>query len=102
MIYKCCSKCGLEKAVNEFHKNRNNKDSLQYQCKDCANATMRKWNHDNPERCAATAKKSYQRNNERHAASMKGMVACIILMSAVQSIPVRGDGFPHSLMHLRF
>jgi len=32
---KTCSKCGKEKRINEFHKNKKTRDNHQYQCKVC-------------------------------------------------------------------
>jgi len=35
--YKTCCTCGLNKKIDEFHKNSSKKDGLQADCKDCAN-----------------------------------------------------------------
>lgn len=35
MKTKRCSKCGKVKSVNEFHKDRINKDGLRSECKKC-------------------------------------------------------------------
>lgn len=32
---KRCGTCKIEKSLEEFHKGRNNKDGLQYVCKEC-------------------------------------------------------------------
>lgn len=47
---KKCTKCGLEKPVSEFNKNRSNKDGLYHWCRECANAKSREWYHNNTER----------------------------------------------------
>ena len=38
METKRCSKCGVEKALSDFSKNKNNRDGLQTSCKDCRKA----------------------------------------------------------------
>ena len=35
--YKTCCTCGLNKSVDEYHKNSSKKDGLQADCKGCAN-----------------------------------------------------------------
>ncbi|GAH40943.1 unnamed protein product, partial [marine sediment metagenome] len=35
MQTKRCTKCGEEKPLTEFHKNKYNKDGLTYSCKAC-------------------------------------------------------------------
>jgi hypothetical protein len=37
IISKICSKCGLEKPISEFNKDKNHKDGLQTWCKECYN-----------------------------------------------------------------
>lgn len=36
MNTKICSKCGIEKSVDDFYVNKNMKDGLQYCCKECS------------------------------------------------------------------
>lgn len=46
---KTCTKCGTEKMLSEFGKNRHAKDGLNHICKDCAcahSAAYRKANHE--------------------------------------------------------
>lgn len=38
---KTCSKCGLEKLLTEFHRNRSMEDGLQYWCKSCRSTANR-------------------------------------------------------------
>tara|TARA_R110002096_G_C14421298_1_gene709152 strand:- start:79 stop:882 length:804 start_codon:yes stop_codon:yes gene_type:complete len=38
METKLCSKCGVEKALSDFSKNKNKRDGLKTSCKDCARA----------------------------------------------------------------
>lgn len=35
-LTKKCSRCGVEKPLSEFHKNRSSKDGLQNYCKQCS------------------------------------------------------------------
>lgn len=42
MDTKVCSKCGVERALCEFSKNKNTKDGLQTTCKSCAKAYREK------------------------------------------------------------
>lgn len=46
---KKCSSCGESKPLEEFHKKANAKDGRQSKCKPCNNASVRKWQADNPE-----------------------------------------------------
>ena len=39
---KICNKCSVSKDVDEFHKNKTNKDGLDYSCKPCASAQTKK------------------------------------------------------------
>ena len=43
---KCCSKCNIEKPLNEFSKSKANKDGLQYKCKLCSRVDNKKWNEN--------------------------------------------------------
>ena len=44
---KICSKCNVEKEESSFSKNRNKEDGLHIWCKDCANASTKKWRKQN-------------------------------------------------------
>jgi hypothetical protein len=37
MKTKICSKCGIEKELSEFGKDKHNIDGLSYKCKECKN-----------------------------------------------------------------
>ena len=80
METKICSKCGIEKLINKFHKTKNNKDGLAYYCKKCVseisrnynknNAERKKksekqWRENNPEKVKAWRKKYYKENQEK-------------------------------------
>ena len=53
MRTKECTKCNTEKALTEFHKNKNHKDGRVYDCKPCAKMRTTKWNYENPEKIKA-------------------------------------------------
>ena len=44
---KVCCKCGKEKPVSEFHKDKNSSDGYTYQCKECRNAKYKEYYHSN-------------------------------------------------------
>ena len=46
---KKCIKCGVWKARSEFHKNKQRKDGLRPECKDCHCEDVREWKHNNSE-----------------------------------------------------
>ena len=73
---KVCSGCKETKGLEEFYKNKSQKDGLENQCKDCRKKyrqnnkekiaeRQRKWNQENKERIAERNKKYYQENKER-------------------------------------
>ena len=75
MSTKTCSKCGVEKDVGEFNKNKSRKDGLQHQCKSCVNehykanrderlAKVKEHYEANREEKLAYAKKYYEANRE--------------------------------------
>ncbi len=47
---KPCTLCGVEKPLDEFHRNRGSKDGRASACKPCNRERSRKWKVDNPER----------------------------------------------------
>lgn len=44
MKNKICTTCKEEKKINQFHKDRTNKDGRDYTCKDCNKKANRKYN----------------------------------------------------------
>ena len=54
---KKCTKCGIEKNLEGFHKRKDSKDGRKSRCKDCMNVSNRKYREDNPEKI-----KSYRDN----------------------------------------
>lgn len=47
---KVCCKCGEEKPVSEFHKDKNSSDGYTYQCKACRNAKYKEYYHANADK----------------------------------------------------
>lgn len=45
---KICCKCGLEKELYEFNKNKTQKDGLQRYCKQCKKQSDKEWFVNNP------------------------------------------------------
>lgn len=66
METKICSKCGIEKPVNEFYKDRRSKDGLRSHCKECHNLSSRKWRSENPEKQRERCRKWQADNPERN------------------------------------
>ena len=65
MTLKVCSKCKVDKPVNEFHKNRSRKDGLGHYCKLCARAATRTNYRINPEKMVANVAKWQKANPEK-------------------------------------
>jgi hypothetical protein len=68
---KVCRKCGVEKPIEEFNKNKNHKDGLANQCKECA----RLYRIENKEKSAAYGKEYRKNNKEKVRARHKKYVA---------------------------
>ena len=83
---KVCSKCGIEKDVGEFHKNRSKPGGLSRQCKECVCSRMRAryadnpcvfreksaaWNNNNPQKAASRRRKTYVSNRNTEIARSK-------------------------------
>jgi len=62
---KVCSKCGKELSLDNFHKNKGNKDGLSGACKGCANERAKAWQEANTERAKANGKKWCEANLEK-------------------------------------
>jgi len=62
---KRCSKCGVEKDISKFGKDKNRKDKHNYQCKKCYKEYNSKWYQENREKNLERKKKWYQKNREK-------------------------------------
>lgn len=60
---KVCTKCGEDKSVNEFWKNKRYSDGLQNQCKCCFKISNKKYREDNKDKLK-TYYKSYREDNK--------------------------------------
>ncbi len=58
---KCCT-CKEEKSLDNFRKDRRNKDGLHLVCNSCNSKNQRDWYKKNPEHVKAYAKKRYHEN----------------------------------------
>lgn len=65
MKTKVCSKCKIEKLINEFYKKPQNKNGLCGQCKICMNQQSKKYYQDNKETIKETNKKYRINNREK-------------------------------------
>ena len=61
---KVCSKCGKEKPVSEFSKDKNSSDGYTYQCKECRNAKYREYYHANSEKMKEKREKTKEYRKE--------------------------------------
>ena len=60
MATKVCSKCKIEKDVDEFSKNKLSADGLQRECKECCKKCHKKWRGKNKEKIKKKAKEWYR------------------------------------------
>lgn len=58
---KTCTKCEIEKELDQFSKGKGTKDGLQYWCKEC----IKEYRHDNKERLMERQKEYNKKNKER-------------------------------------
>lgn len=62
---KVCSKCKIEKEIQEFHKNNGGKYGVRSVCKNCQNKETSKWAKNNPEKQKERCKKWLQKENNK-------------------------------------
>lgn len=65
---KTCTKCKIEKPLEEFSKHRKNKDGLQYKCKTCTTIYNQEYYQENKEKRHAQIWVYYQENKEERRA----------------------------------
>lgn len=68
---KRCSGCGVSKALDEFHQDKNSKDKRARRCKPCANATSARWASDNPIRHRANGRRQHDNNRAANNAAAR-------------------------------
>lgn len=64
---KVCTKCGVEKQLNEFYKDKLTNDGFMRFCKQCNKEYCRKRYNDNKEKIAERNKQRYNENKEKFA-----------------------------------
>lgn len=70
-ISKTCTKCGIEKSLDDFHKKKSAKDGKQSICKACNIAATRKYSIENKGKAAAYQKEWRKANKDKTAAHQK-------------------------------
>jgi hypothetical protein len=64
-LSKACPKCGVEKPLAQFSKNKRARDGLQFHCKECCKAATATWSKANPGRSDARSAAWRAANPER-------------------------------------
>ena len=57
---KICTKCKIEKSINEFYKDKSKKDGLESNCKEC----KKLFKQNNKEKISTQRKERYEKNRE--------------------------------------
>ena len=69
MLTKICTKCKVEKLLDDFYKKKSNKDGLKYWCKECCKKYMSNYIKNNKDRIKeitdARNKRYYKNNKEK-------------------------------------
>ena len=60
-----CHMAGIPQPVERFSKNKGNLDGLQYRCKECVKALLKKYRQRNKEKTRERNKEYYQQNREK-------------------------------------
>lgn len=64
---KTCSKCDVEKSLDDFHADKNKRDGHSYVCKQCATAHAVAWQRANRDKRSITNKAYYYRDLQKQA-----------------------------------
>jgi hypothetical protein len=64
ITYKTCSKCGVEKPLNDFYKNKNCKDGYRNVCKTCCKEKQNQYRNDNRDNILEKNKEYYNDNRD--------------------------------------
>lgn len=64
---KKCTKCGIEKELSQFTKDKSNKDGLARRCKACVTIGGKQWYENNKERAKEASKQWYENNKGRRS-----------------------------------
>lgn len=65
MTTKVCTKCGIDKNLEEFYKDKATKTGRDSDCKICANSKTKKYRKVNPEKVKIIEVRSYLKNKEK-------------------------------------
>jgi len=65
---KTCTKCDVDKPLDEFGRDKKSPDGRAWRCKACASAEFRAWRAANPEAAKAAARRWQDAHPERKAA----------------------------------
>jgi len=63
-MLRICKKCGLEKELKDFSKNKKCKYGVTHECKTCFLVRQRKWYGENKEKARANRMKGYYKYHE--------------------------------------
>jgi hypothetical protein len=63
METKKCKKCGVEKEITEFNKDKYSKDGIRYRCRECTSLEYKKFYYDNRDN-EINRQVKYQDNNK--------------------------------------
>jgi hypothetical protein len=82
-MIKNCSKCKIDKSIDEYYKISSNLNKLYSYCKDCCKKTIKKWKLEN--------KDKVEKTNHKHGNTEKGFVGrTISVLFCPSSIRDRG------------
>lgn len=62
---KICSKCKVEKSVEDFYKSQKGANGISAECKSCSNARKAKWNSENPGGASAASSAWSRKNRDK-------------------------------------
>jgi hypothetical protein len=62
---KKCTKCGVDKHLDQFSKKTKSKDGLNTQCKGCVNICNQEWRENNPNKIKENSKDYYLNNKDK-------------------------------------
>lgn len=68
---KTCCRCGIERELTNFHKDKRLKSGLAGHCKICHDKTVRQWQQKNPEKAKEINFRAQERRRERKSETQK-------------------------------
>lgn len=66
---KTCRRCGVERPLTEFNRNRRERDGMQRTCRKCQLEVNRDWRERNPEKARAASRRYQARHPAPRASS---------------------------------